>query len=110
MSVSLRGDGNGCISASASEKKHAYGERAERLLPNWRCTLSEGATTQGGRAVFDTRGRTLLQRHSLIRRRSTLLTKGLELLTLLPETPERAQHELALQIALGVPLHGHERL
>jgi predicted ATPase len=32
------------------------------------------------------------------------LTRGLELLKTLPDTPERAQRELALQIALGVPL------
>jgi predicted ATPase len=32
------------------------------------------------------------------------LTKGLELLQTLPETPERAQHELTLQLALGAPL------
>jgi predicted ATPase len=32
------------------------------------------------------------------------LTKGLELLKTLPDTPERAQHEIMLQIALGVPL------
>jgi class 3 adenylate cyclase/predicted ATPase len=32
------------------------------------------------------------------------LTKGLELLRTLPDTPERAQQELTLQIALGVPL------
>jgi class 3 adenylate cyclase/predicted ATPase len=32
------------------------------------------------------------------------LTKGLELLTSLPDTPEHRQHELALQIALGMPL------
>jgi tetratricopeptide (TPR) repeat protein len=32
------------------------------------------------------------------------LTKGLELLETLPDTPERTQQELALQIALGVPL------
>ncbi len=32
------------------------------------------------------------------------LTKGLELLTTLPDTPERAQQELILQVALGVPL------
>ena len=32
------------------------------------------------------------------------LTRGLELLKTLPETPERAQQELMLQIALGVPL------
>jgi predicted ATPase len=32
------------------------------------------------------------------------LTKGLELLTTLPDTPERARQELALQIALGATL------
>jgi predicted ATPase len=32
------------------------------------------------------------------------LTKGLEVLATLPETPERAPHELTLQIALGAPL------
>src|SRR4029453_16237669 len=32
------------------------------------------------------------------------LTKGLELLAALPDTPERARQELPLQIALGVPL------
>ena len=32
------------------------------------------------------------------------LTKGLELLKTLPDTPERAQQELTLQIALGAPL------
>jgi class 3 adenylate cyclase/predicted ATPase len=32
------------------------------------------------------------------------LTKGLKLLQTLPETPERAQHELTLQLALGAPL------
>jgi class 3 adenylate cyclase/predicted ATPase len=32
------------------------------------------------------------------------LTKGLEVLKILPETPERAQQELTLQLALGVPL------
>jgi class 3 adenylate cyclase/predicted ATPase len=32
------------------------------------------------------------------------LTRGLEVLTTLPDTPTRAQHELTLQTALGVPL------
>jgi predicted ATPase/DNA-binding SARP family transcriptional activator/class 3 adenylate cyclase len=32
------------------------------------------------------------------------LTRGLELLKILPETPERVQRELDLQIALGVPI------
>ena len=34
----------------------------------------------------------------------TLLTKGLELLKTLPDTPERAQQELTLQMALGASL------
>jgi predicted ATPase len=38
------------------------------------------------------------------REASTHLAKGLELLTALPETPERAQHELTLQLALGTAL------
>ncbi len=32
------------------------------------------------------------------------LTKGLEVLSTLPETPERMQQELSLQISLGIPL------
>jgi TOMM system kinase/cyclase fusion protein len=36
------------------------------------------------------------------------LTKGLEWLKTLPDTPERAQQELTLQIALGVPLTATE--
>jgi predicted ATPase/class 3 adenylate cyclase len=32
------------------------------------------------------------------------LTKGLEALQTLPETPERTEHELAMQLALGAPL------
>lgn len=34
----------------------------------------------------------------------THLTKGLELLKVLPDTPERAEQELMLQVAMGVPL------
>src|SRR5262249_30420079 len=32
------------------------------------------------------------------------LAKGLELLKILPDTPERAQHELTLRVTLGIPL------
>ena len=38
------------------------------------------------------------------------LTKGLELLKTLPDTPERAQQELTLQIALGAAADGHQGL
>jgi predicted ATPase len=43
------------------------------------------------------------RRHAL-QEAVALLSKGLELLKLLPDTPERAQQELTLRIALGVPL------
>jgi predicted ATPase len=35
-------------------------------------------------------------------------TRGLELLTMLPDTPERKQQEIALQVALGSPLQALE--
>ena len=38
------------------------------------------------------------------------LTKGLELLKTLPDTPERTQQELTLQIALGRAADRHQRL
>ena len=38
------------------------------------------------------------------------LTKGLELLKTLPDTPERAQQELTLQIALGATTDDHQGL
>jgi predicted ATPase len=43
------------------------------------------------------------RRHAL-QEAVALLNKGLELLKMLPDTPERTQQELALRIALGVPL------
>ena len=43
-------------------------------------------------------------------KRSAHLTKGLELLKTLPDTPERAQQELTLQIALGAAADGHQGL
>jgi class 3 adenylate cyclase len=42
--------------------------------------------------------------HSAYEEAIAHLTKGLELLNVLPDTPERAQQELMLQVALGVPL------
>ena len=38
------------------------------------------------------------------------LTKGLELLKTLPDTPERAQQELTLQLALGTAVDSYQRL
>ena len=43
-------------------------------------------------------------------KRSAHLTKGLELLKTLPDTPERTQQELTLQIALGAAADGHQGL
>src|SRR5262249_53167461 len=48
-------------------------------------------------------GRRASQRSAYVEA-SSHLTKGLELLKTLPDTPERTQQELTLQIALGTPL------
>lgn len=48
-------------------------------------------------------GEQAIQR-SAYREAISLLTKGLELLRTVPETPERNQHELSLQVALGLAL------
>jgi DNA-binding winged helix-turn-helix (wHTH) protein/predicted ATPase len=48
-------------------------------------------------------GEQAIQRNAY-REAISLLTKGLELLQTLPETPERNRHELSLQVALGLAL------
>ncbi len=59
---------------------------AEQAMPYWQ--------RAGQRAI----------EHSAYREAVAHLTQGLEVLTTLPDTPERAQHELDLQITLGPAL------
>jgi class 3 adenylate cyclase len=67
---------------------HHYTEAGliEQAIPHWQ---------QAGQRAIE---------HSANVEAISHLTKGLELLKILPDTPERTQHELTLQIALAVPL------
>ncbi len=101
-------------------EESAYGERVSDIAAELAMHFERGQDY--ARAV-----RYLIQAGQNALRRSahpeaiSLLTKGLELLTNLPETPERVHHELALQATLGATLtvtkgyaspevqHAHER-
>ena len=74
----------------------------ERLLPNWPCTLS-GAGLSRAVQYLQQAGENAVRR-SAHQEAISHLTKGLELLKTLPDTPERTQQELTLQLALGLPL------
>ena len=79
----------------------AYGARAgESSPPNWRCTLSKGETTTGRCSILQQAAR-MPSAGSAHREAISHLTKALELLQTLPDTPERAQQELTLQTTLG---------
>ena len=77
--------------------------RPERLRPNWPCTLSGGGSTKRAVQYLQHAGENARQRNAH-QEAISLLTKGLELLKTLPDTPERTQQELTLQIALGSAL------
>jgi predicted ATPase len=81
----------------------AYGERAGEIAAELAVHFERGQDY--GRAVQYLRqaAENALRRSAHVEA-ITLLTKGLELLKTLPDTPERAQQELRLQVTLGVPL------
>ena len=81
----------------------AYGERAREIAAELAMHFERGRDY--GRAVqyLQQAGENASRRSANVEA-SNYLTKGLELLKTLPDTPERAQQELTLQIALGVSL------
>ena len=90
-------------------RKRPTANGRERLRRSWRCTLSGGGSTAGRCSICEQAGENAIRR-SAYQEAISLLTKGLELLKTLPDTPERTQQELALQIALGTPLIATKRL
>ena len=103
MRVSPPDTGCACISRSGSARKRATGRRRGRLPRSWRVHFTRGR--DAGRAVtyLQYAGENALRR-SAYQEAITHLTGGLELLATLPETPERAQQELAMQTTLGPAL------
>ena len=90
-------------------EEHAYGARASEIAAELAVHFEEGREYHRAVRYLEQAGKNAIQRsahHEAI----LLLTKGLELLKTLPNTPERAQQELTLQITLGASLLATKRL
>src|SRR5439155_18056612 len=78
----------------------AYGERAGEIAAELAVHFERGRDYRRAVQYLGQAGERAFQRSANIEAISHF-TKGLELLKFLPDTPERAQQELRLQIALG---------
>ena len=86
-----------------SRKESAYGDRAGEIALELAVHFEQGHDYRRAIHYLGLAGRNAVQRnahHEAI----SVLSKGLEMLNELPDTPEHVQQELALQIALGGPL------
>ncbi|NOT53365.1 MAG: AAA family ATPase, partial [Deltaproteobacteria bacterium] len=82
-------------------KEAAYGKRKDEIATELAVHFEQGRDYRRAVQYLHLTGENATRR-SAHREAITLLTKGLELLKTLPDTPERQQHELSLQIARGV--------
>ncbi|HEV8713035.1 MAG TPA: hypothetical protein VGX03_09430 [Candidatus Binatia bacterium] len=80
-----------------------YGKRAEEIAAVLAVHFERGRDYRRAVQYLRQAGETAIRR-SAHQEAINLLTKGLELLERLPDTSERAQQELSLQIALGASL------
>ena len=87
----------------AARKEMAYGERVGEIAAEMAAHFAAGRDLQ--RAVTYSRqaAETAVRRHAH-QEATAHLTKGLELLRALPDTAERVQHELGLQVMLAASL------
>jgi predicted ATPase len=81
----------------------AYGDRADEISAELAVHFERGREHRRAIQYLRQAGENAARR-SAHQEAIILLTKGLELLKTLPGTPERAQQELRLQVALGPPL------
>ncbi|HEV8718666.1 MAG TPA: AAA family ATPase [Candidatus Binatia bacterium] len=84
-------------------EERAYGDRAREIAAELALHFERGREYRKAVRYLRQAGENAVQR-SAHQEAITLLTKGLELLKLLPDTSERAQQELTLQISLGASL------
>jgi tetratricopeptide (TPR) repeat protein len=84
-------------------EEQAYGDRAREIATELAVHFERGRDYRRAIQYLQHAGENALRR-SANQEAINLLTKGLELLNTLPDTPERIQQELTLQIALGVSL------
>lgn len=83
--------------------EESFGAHAGEIAAELALHFDEGRDRRRGARYREHAARNALQR-SAHREAVDHLTKAIALVTQLPEAPERAQQELALQIVLGVPL------
>jgi predicted ATPase/DNA-binding winged helix-turn-helix (wHTH) protein len=81
----------------------AYGQRAYEIASELAVHFEQGRDYRKAVQYLVYAGQQANQR-SAHAAAISLLTRGLELLKTLPDSPERTQHELTLRIALGTPL------
>jgi DNA-binding winged helix-turn-helix (wHTH) protein/predicted ATPase len=81
----------------------AYGDRAGEIAAELAVHFERGRDYRRAIQYLRQAGENAVRR-SAHQEAINLLTKGLELLNTLPDTPERIQQELTLHLALGVPL------
>jgi predicted ATPase len=87
----------------AERKEAAYGERVGEIAAELATHSERGRDLTRAIQYLGKAGETAIRRNAH-REAIAHLTKGLDLLMTFPETPERAQRELALLITLGVSL------
>jgi predicted ATPase len=84
-------------------KERAYGEGAREIAVELAIHFEQGRDYRKAVQYLQQAGGNAVQRSANVEAISHL-TRGLELLKTLPDTPQRAQQELTLQVALGAPL------
>jgi len=84
-------------------EKAAYGERAGEIAAELAVHFERGRDYRRAVQYLHQAGENAIRRSAYVEAIGHL-TRGLKLLRTLPDTPERAQHELRLQITLGAPL------
>jgi predicted ATPase len=92
-----------CHQAIGARLEQAYGTRTHEVAAELAMHFERGRDSRRAVQYLQQAAENAAQRHAS-HEVIALLTKGLELLAPLPETPARAQQELALQIALGPAL------
>ncbi len=83
--------------------EQGYGEHVREMAAELAMHFEQGRDYERAVQYLQQAGENAIRR-SANREAISLLTKGLDLLTLLPDTPERARQKLLLQTALTVPL------
>jgi predicted ATPase len=86
-----------------ARKEAAYGAQARQIAAELAVHFTRGRDAWRAVTYLQYAGENALRR-SAYREAITHLTRGLAMLTALPETPERAQQELAMQTTLGPAL------